>query len=142
MFSRAAPHEKADLFYTGGDIKLFKLRERLQGGTPLKTGEERQQAQARTHSPPGPTHIPMAPPVVVPDIACADTTAAPPLQLTEGQLKNGVLDGSIPSAAYDTACTSNSGMEGNPFISTYQPYTKMFTVATGHKTPGSRVANL
>ena len=103
MFSRAAPHEKADIFYTGSDIKVFKLRERLRGGAPLQTGEEWQHAQACTHRPPGPTRIPMAPPVVIPDSACAATTAAPPLQLTEGQLKKGILDGSIPSAAYDTA---------------------------------------
>ena len=80
--------------------------------------------------------------MVVPDSACAATTAAPPLQITGGQLKRGVLDGSIPSAAYDTACTSNAGLEGDPFIPTYQPSNKMFTVATGHKNPGSRVAKL
>ena len=64
------------------------------------------------------------------------------MQLTEGQLKKGVLDGSIPSAAYDTTFTSHAGLEGNPFIPTDQPSTKVFTVATGHKTPGSRVAKL
>ena len=84
----------------------------------------------------------MAPPMFVPDSACAATTATPPLQLTEGQLKKEVLDGSIPSAAYDTACTSNAGLEGNLFIPTYQPSTKMFTIAAVHKTPGSRVAKL
>ena len=110
MFSRVPPNEKANLFYKGSDIKVFKLRERLQGGAPLQTGEEWQQTQARTQSPPGPTHIPITPPVFAPDSACAATTAAPPLQLIEGQLKKGVLDGSIPSAAYDTACTSNARM--------------------------------
>ena len=126
----------------GSNIKVFKLRERLQVGAPLQTGVEWQQAQACTQSPPGPTRIPVAPPVVVPDSACAATTAAPPLQLTEGQLKKGVLDSSIPSAAYDTACASNAGLEGDLFIPTDQPSTKMFTVATGHKTPGSGVAKL
>ena len=62
--------------------------------------------------------IPMAPPVVVLYSAFAATAATHPLQLTEGQLKRGVLNGSIPSAAYNTACTSNAGMEGNPFIQT------------------------
>ena len=33
-------------------------------------------------------------------------------------------------------------MEGDPFIPTDQPSTKVFTVATGHKTPGSRVLKL
>ena len=108
----------------------------------MQTGAEWQQAQACTQRFPGPTRIPMAPPVVVPDSACAATTAVPPLQLTEGQLKKGILDGSIPSAAYDTACTSNAGLEGDPFIPTDQPSTKMFTVATGHKTPRCRVAKL
>ena len=77
-----------------------------------------------------------------PDNACAATTTAPPLHLIEEQLKKGVLDGSIPSAAYDTACTSHAGLEGDLFIPTDQPSTKLFTVATGRKTPGSRVAKL
>ena len=128
LFSRAAPNKKADLFYTGIDIKKFKLRERLQGGAPLQTSKDWQQAQASTQQ-----H---------PDSACAATTTAPPVHLTEGQLKKGVLDVSIPSAAYEIACTSHSGLEGNPFIPTDQPYKNIFTVATGHKTPGSRVANL
>ena len=126
----------------GRDIKSFKLRGRLQEGATLQTGAEWQQAQDHTQRPPGPKRTPMAPPVIVPDSACAATAAAPPLHLTEGQLNKVVLDGSIPSAAYVTACTSNAGMEGDPFIPTYQPPTKMFTVATGHKTPGSRVAKL
>ena len=84
MFSRAAPHEKSDLFYTGSNIKVSKLRERLQGGATLQTGTEWQQTQACTQSPPGPMRIHMAPPVVVPDSACAATMAAPPFQLTEG----------------------------------------------------------
>ena len=108
----------------------------------MQTGEEWQQAQSRTQRPPGPTRISMAPTVFVLDIACTATTATPPLHLTEGQLKKGVPDGSIPSAAYDNACTSNAGLEGDPFIQTDQPSTKMFTVATGHKTTGSRVADL
>ena len=126
--SRVAPNKKSDLFYTGIDIKTFKLRERLQGGALLQTSKDWHQDQAHTQRPP--------------DSACAATTTAPPLHLTEGQLKKGVLDGSIPSAAYDTACTYHAGLEGDPFIPTYQPSTKHFSVATGHKTPGSRVAKL
>ena len=52
-------------------------------------------------------------------------------------LKEGVLNGSIPSAAYDTACTSNAVMIGDPFIQTGQLSTKVFTVGDGHLTPGS-----
>ena len=142
LFSRTAPHKKADLFYTGSDIKIIKLKERLQGGAPLQTSKDWQQAQTRTPQLPVPPHIPVAPPVIIPDSACASTTTAPPIHITEGQLKKGVLDGSIPSADYDTACTSHAGLEGNPFIQTDQPSTNIFTVATGHKTPGSRVAKL
>ena len=40
--------------------------------------------------------------------------AAPPI--LRAQLKSGVLDGSIASAAYDTACTSHAGKVGDPFI--------------------------
>ena len=108
----------------------------------MQTGAEWQQAQASTQRPPGPTRIPMAPPVVVLDSACAATTAAPPLQLTEGQQKKGFIDGSIPYAAYNTACTSNAGLEGDLLIPTDHPSTKIFTVATGHKTPWSRGAKL
>ena len=102
IFPRAALHEKSDLLYTGRDIRLFKLRGRLQGGATMQTGAEWQQAQDRTQRPTGTKCIPMEPPVIVPDSVCVATAAAPPLQLTERQLKTGVLDGSIPSAAYDT----------------------------------------
>ena len=60
----------------------------------------------------------------------------------EQDLKEGVLDGYIPSAAYDTACTSNTGMVGDPFIQTGQLYTKVFTVTDGHLTPGSTMEKL
>ena len=87
----------------GRDIKLFKLRGRLQGGATMENGAEWQQAQNHTQRPPAPKRIPMAPPVIVPDSACAAAVAAPPLHLTEQQLKRGVLDGSVSSAAYNTA---------------------------------------
>ena len=75
------------------------------------------------------------------------TTPAPVLpadtrSLTENELREGVLNGPIPSAAYNTACTSNAGMVGDPFIQTGRPSTKFFTVADGHKTPGSIEAKL
>ena len=62
--------------------------------------------------------------------------------LTEQDLKGGVIDGSIYSDAYDTACTSNAGMVGDPFIQTGQPCTQVFTVADGHLTPGSTMEKL
>ena len=61
---------------------------------------------------------------------------------TKQQLKDGVLNGSIPSADYDTACTSNAGMIGDPFIQTTQQPTKFFSVADGCGTPGSNIAKL
>ena len=63
-------------------------------------------------------------------------------QYTKQQLKGGVINGSIPSAAYDTACTSNAGMIGNPFIHTTQQSTKLFSVADGRQTHVSNIAKL
>ena len=54
----------------------------------------------------------------------SDTTTAVPASLaemrplTEDKLIEGVLNGSIPSAAYNTACTSNAGIMGDTFIQT------------------------
>jgi len=62
--------------------------------------------------------------------------------LTEQQLKKGVLNGSIPSAAWDTACTSNAGKIGDPFIPTNQRSTKVFALADGHPAPGTTIAKL
>ena len=78
----------------------------------------------------------------------SDTTTPAPASLTdtrsltEKKLREGVLNGSIPSAAYDLACNSNAGMVGDPFIQTGRPSTKVFTVAYGHKTLGSTEAKL
>ena len=60
----------------------------------------------------------------------------------EQDLEEGVLNGSIPSAAFDTDCTSNAGIVGYSFIQTGQPSTKVFTVENGHLTPGSTMAKL
>ena len=54
--------------------------------------------------------------------------------LTEQQIKHGVLDGSIPSAAWDTACTSHAGLVGDPFIQTNRKSTKIFALVDGHPT--------
>ena len=78
----------------------------------------------------------------------SDTTSPAPAPLvetkalTEKKLREGLLSGSIPSDAYDTACTSNVGMVGNPFFQTGRTSTKVFTVEDSHKTPGSTEANL
>ena len=67
------------------------------------------------------------------------TTRAPPhslrhLQLHEHRIKQGVINGSIPSAAWDTACTSNAGKVGGPFIPTSLLSNKVFALANGHPT--------
>ena len=78
----------------------------------------------------------------------SDTTTPAPASLaetralTEKKLREGVLNGSIPSAAYDTACTSNAGRVGGHLLQTGRPSTKFFTVAYGHKTLGSTEAKL
>ena len=62
--------------------------------------------------------------------------------LTEQQLKSGVLDGTIPSAAWDTACTSHAGKLGDPFIPTTKLSSKVFALADGHPAPATHVAKL
>ena len=62
--------------------------------------------------------------------------------MSEEELKKGVLNGSIPSAAYDTACTSHAVMPGNPFIQTNTPSTKVFELADNYPITGSNVAKL
>ena len=47
-----------------------------------------------------------------------NTENSPQNRLVEQQVKQGVLEGSIPSAAWDTACKSHEGMIGDPFIQT------------------------
>ena len=63
-------------------------------------------------------------------------------QYTNQQLKDGVLNGSTPSAAYDTACTFNSGMLGDPFIQTTQQSTKVFSIANGRQNPRPNIPRL
>ena len=61
---------------------------------------------------------------------------------TKTDLKQGVLKGSISSAAWDTACTSNVGKIGNPFIKTSQPSVKVFSVADGRCHAGTNIEKL
>ena len=60
----------------------------------------------------------------------------------EKDLKEGVLNSSIPSASYDTVCTSNASIIGDPFIQNGHPSTTVFTVSDSHLTPGSVMAKL
>ena len=63
-------------------------------------------------------------------------------RFSELQTKLGALNGSILSAAWDTACTSHAGMIGDPFIPTGQKSTKIFVLADGHPTPATTIAKL
>ena len=53
-----------------------------------------------------------------------------------------MLNGSIPSAAYDTVCTSHAGMVDDQLIQTNKPSTKIFALADGHATAGSNITKL
>ena len=98
MFARTTPCKKLALFYMRRDIKLFKLRGRLQNSKTMQTAEVWSDNQAKRR-----------PNTMLPDIAyAAVASAAQPLQLSKVVLKAGVLDEYIPSTAYDTACTSNT----------------------------------
>ena len=59
--------------------------------------------------------------------------------LTEQQVKRGVLEGSMPSVAWDTKCTSHAGMVGDPFTETKHMYTKIFALADGHPTTATNI---
>ena len=62
--------------------------------------------------------------------------------LTEEHLKEGVLNGNIPSASWDTSYTSNAGIIGGPFIQTDEPSKKIFSLADGHPVACSNVSKL
>jgi len=57
----------------------------------------------------------------------------------EKTIKEGILDGTILSAAYDTAATSSCGKHGDPFIPTGRKSTKVFQTPIGHKAPASEI---
>ena len=61
---------------------------------------------------------------------------------TETELKQGVLNRSIASEAWDTSCTSNSGKICDPFIQTSQPFTKDFSIADGRLHAGTNISKL
>ena len=62
--------------------------------------------------------------------------------LTEQQIKHGVLDGSIPSTVWDTACTSHAGLVGDPFIQTNRKSMKNFALVGRHPTLATTIALL
>ena len=62
--------------------------------------------------------------------------------ITEQQIKHGVLDGSITSAAWDTECTYHAGLVGYPFIQKKRKSTNIFALADGHPTSATTIALL
>ena len=62
--------------------------------------------------------------------------------MKEQQAKQGGLEGSLPSAACDTACTSHSGILGEPFIQKEQSSTKIFALSDEHPTPATNISEI
>ena len=62
--------------------------------------------------------------------------------LSEHLLMQGVLDGSIPSGAWNTTSTLNAGKLGGKFIPTALKSTKVLALADGHHTPATNIALL
>ena len=61
---------------------------------------------------------------------------------TETELNKVVLNGSIASAVWGTACTSNTSKISDPFIQTSQPSTKVIFVADSRRHAGTNIAKL
>ena len=62
--------------------------------------------------------------------------------LTENQIKHGVLDDSIPSSAWYTACASYARLVVYPFIQTNRNSANIFALADGHPIPATTIALL
>ena len=62
--------------------------------------------------------------------------------LTEQHTKHWVLDGSIPSVVWYTACKSHAGLVGDMFIQTNRNFTKILLLVYGHPTPATTIALL
>ena len=62
--------------------------------------------------------------------------------LTVKQIKEGMMNGTIPAACSDTGATSTAGKESDPFQSTDQPSNKIFVLPTGGLAPATKKASL
>ena len=139
---------KQELYYYAADIDTFKEENRAKGRSTLQPQpawkKDQQLAQLRKAWNQGANKQPHAHPIKG-DIIKKNPIASPPPPLgtiTKEQLKKGVLNGLIPSAAYETACTSHTGMVDDPFIQTNKPSTKIFVLADSHATTSSNIAKL
>ena len=62
--------------------------------------------------------------------------------MSDRELRQAVLDGSVPSGISDTGATSSAGREGDPFIQTNTPSNKTFHLPTGGIVRASNKAKL
>ena len=76
-------------------------------------------------------------------LAHSNNTQNPPQpRLKEQRVKQGVLEGYITSEAWDTVCTSHTGMLRYLFIQIEQRSAKIFALSDGHPTPATHRAKL
>eukprot|EP00804_Cyclotella_cryptica_P004958 CCRYP_014075-RA/>CCRYP_014075-RA protein AED:0.08 eAED:0.06 QI:0/0/0/1/1/1/2/0/1100 len=62
--------------------------------------------------------------------------------MTKQQVKQGISDGTIPSAISDTGATSTAGALHDPFHSTTKPSTKVFLLPTGGTAQATHISQL
>eukprot|EP00804_Cyclotella_cryptica_P018674 CCRYP_007185-RA/>CCRYP_007185-RA protein AED:0.41 eAED:0.41 QI:0/0/0/1/0/0.5/2/0/395 len=65
-----------------------------------------------------------------------------PTPMTKQQVKQGISDGTIPSAISDTGATSTAGALHDPFHSTTKPSTKVFLLPTGGTAQATHISQL
>ena len=62
--------------------------------------------------------------------------------MTKLHVKQGIADGTIPSAISDTGATSTAGALHDPFHTTTEPSTKVFLLPTGGTAQATHIAQL
>eukprot|EP00804_Cyclotella_cryptica_P014430 CCRYP_004768-RA/>CCRYP_004768-RA protein AED:0.58 eAED:0.42 QI:0/-1/0/1/-1/1/1/0/142 len=65
-----------------------------------------------------------------------------PTPMTKQQVKQGISDGTIPSAISDTGATLTAGALHDPFHSTTKPSTKVFLLPTGGTAQATHISQL
>eukprot|EP00804_Cyclotella_cryptica_P003248 CCRYP_010484-RA/>CCRYP_010484-RA protein AED:0.06 eAED:0.05 QI:0/0/0/1/0/0.5/2/0/413 len=65
-----------------------------------------------------------------------------PTPMTKQQVKQGISDGTIPSAISDTGATSTAGALHDPFHFTTKPSTKVFLLPTGGTAQAAHISQL
>ena len=116
------PEAKTTIYYTATEINTFKNVSKAKGHKHLQPHPDWKMAQQLIM------------------LKTPKQELAKPL--TEQHLKEGVLNGAIPSEAWDTACTSNVGRIGDPIIQTDEPSKKIFALVDEYPAAGSNFAKL